>query len=208
MGNEKWTLTRQNMNTVAIRRGSAGNVPIFSWDFVGKCKREECGIFERCNYAGGMNINTSEYNKLGDICWTQKRYVDHVFNTLIFENKDRMTPEQSVHLGLFIMPLFGHLIRFKIAEAGNDDTMVTTYKGARVVNPIYKEIRETVKVLTFAMVKLGLDGTGLEEDTEDFVNGDPSYYERMYGNEGGQESGNGEEGEQVGSTVHTRKLHR
>jgi hypothetical protein len=80
----------------------------------------------------------------------------------------------------------------KIAEAGIDQ-VVSYHKEKLVINPIYKEIRETIKGIDSIMMNLGLERPELP-DKDDFVNGDPNYYDRMMDNEAGQES-NDEQGE-------------
>lgn len=196
MSTNAYGLNNQVFNTVAVYKGKLGDIPIVSWDFISKCVGEQCGIFERCRYAQGEGLKTFEKvhsSVLDRFCTTQKRYVDQVFKSLIYSNRDSLTIEDSIRLGLMVMPLFGHLIKLKIAEAGIDQVIASNSKGKWVINPIYKEIRETIKGIDSIMMNLGLERPELP-DKDDFVNGDPNYYDRMMDNEAGQESNN-EQGE-------------
>jgi hypothetical protein len=191
MATNSYGLNNQTFNSVTVYKGKLGDIPIVSWDFISKCVGEQCGIYERCRYAQGEGLQTFEKkysNVLEKYCTTQKRYVDQVFKSLIYSNRDSLTIEDSIRLGLMVMPLFGHLIKLKIAEAGIDQ-VISYHKEKLVINPVYKEIRETIKGIDSIMMNLGLERPELP-DKDDFVNGDPNYYDRMMDNEVGEESNN------------------
>ena len=140
MSTNQYGLNNQVFNTVTVYKGKINNIPIFSWDFISPCIKERCGIFERCRFAQGEGLYSLEQKHshvLDQFCTTQKRYVDKIFDTLIYSNRDTLTEEDSIRLGLMVMPLFGHLIKLKIAEAGHDQVLFEDGKGMKKINPIY-----------------------------------------------------------------------
>jgi hypothetical protein len=192
MSVNQYGLNNQVTNTVTVYKGKINDIPILAWDFISPCIREKCGIFTRCRFAQGEGIYQLEQkysHVLDKYCTTQKRYVDKIFDTLIYSNRDTLTAEDSLRLGLMVMPMFGHLIKLKIAEASFDQILFEDSKGMKKINPIYREIRETVKSISAIMNELGMGGVELP-NAQDFTHGDPTYYDRMYGDEGGEE-GNG-----------------
>lgn len=206
MSVNQYGLNNQVANTVTVYKGKINDIPIFSWDFISPCIKEKCGIFARCRYAQGEGLYSLEQkysHVLDQYCTTQKRYVDKVFDTLIYSNRDTLTAEDSIRLGLMVMPMFGHLIKLKIAEAGFDQIIFEDSKGTKRINPIYREIRETVKSINFVLNELGLGSAELP-NAQDFTNGDPTYYDRMYGDEGGEES-NGTSGEKQETNGEAKK---
>jgi len=209
MSNNAYGLNNQTFNTVSVYKGKLNNVPVFSWDFISPCIKEKCGIYERCRFAQGEGLYSFEIKHAhvqDKYCTTQKRYIDKVFETLIFSNRDTLTPEDSIRLGLMVMPMFGHLIKLKIAEAGEDQILFTDVKGMKKINPIYREIRETVKSINSILNELGLEAPELP-NAQDFANGDPNYYDRMYGDESGEE-GNGVTTTEIGTASEKPKRSR
>lgn len=164
---------------VAYKGMGRNKVRMFCWDFAGSCS-EDCGIRERCLYIKGLGISTLELAaaKKTNTCLAQKKYLDLVYDTIVETMEDTLTTETSMQVGLEIMPLFGQLIKFKIKEASMDEVMLSDPKGRQYINPVYKEIRETIRLIHIAMKSLGV-GKAKGVVDFDFINGDPMYYERM-----------------------------
>jgi hypothetical protein len=122
------------------------------------------------------------------------RYLAYVFDTIMAVTPKEagrtggMSPEIMQMVGLFIIPLYHHLIKFKKAEYELKNSMD---KGK--VSPIYREMRETMKLIREMLADISKKvGGGLSiEEAKDVVDaailyGDPDYYDKMSSASGGE----------------------
>lgn len=181
-------MAREHDKELIVNEGS--DAPICSWDFVEACTGKKCGIHERCKYfQEGKTVPKPELLEWGKNppCLVQKHYVNSVYTALTNPNRGELSPEDAVRVGLFVMPLFGSLIKMKIAEASMNGVVYFNKQGNPAINPIYREMRETMRSIDSILHGIGVSQIATPEEA-DYINGDPSYYERMM-NEGGQEVG-------------------
>jgi hypothetical protein len=212
--------------TPTIHKGWAKNsnkTKILCWDMIGSCD-PECGIKARCGYVDGRGLNNFEYSegKKKNICFIQKKYLDTVYEILLGQSLPNMDEKQSIELGLSIMPLFGHLVKMKISEVSVDSVLLIDKQGKKYANPIYREMRETIKLINVMMESYGVNTSAVMKGLPDldFANGDPTYYDRMIKYEEGfdrsgndsqaataaGQNGEGEGGEEVELCVHDKPL--
>ena len=128
---------------------------LFSWDAINDCINEDCPAYEICHY-----------EKTGK-CRVQLSYIRGV-QGIIFKNySDTATETQLYKVGMYLNPLYINLCKFKIAELGVRKVIYHNKAGSKVINPIYKEIRETIKTIEAIWKSIGLD----PDDKAPFVPG-------------------------------------
>lgn len=141
-----------------------GNVYLYSWDAIQDCEGERCPAHEFC-----------EFDQRGK-CTVMRQYLKSVM-TLIFRNfAEDLTEPHLYRIGMHLMPLYKMLCRMKIEEMAVRRVVTVDDKGKRAANPLYKEIRETIKLIEQTWKRLGLDPLmSLDPDFEDenFMDGNP-----------------------------------
>jgi len=161
----------QCMGKMGVMKGKTedGEVSLYSWDVVSECIREDCPAFLNC-----------PYQKEGR-CHAQVQYLKSVV-AIVFANYDEITEPQLYRVGMHLVPLYKTLCRLKLEEIGTTSVAYTDSKGNRKINPIFKEIRETIKVIELAWKTIGLDRI-MEESTPDPFGDEKegNYYEEMAG---------------------------
>jgi len=155
------TNTKNNFGSIALTKGSISvgkeRLQLVVWDAVEDCKGERCVIEEKCHY-----------QKTGR-CTLQFKYVSNIIQGLVeeMETVGAITPSIMNTIGLHIVPLYGHLVKFKILELGLDSPSYFTEKGGIKIHPVYKEIRETLRSITIAT--RSLRGSVSDEPLEKFL---------------------------------------
>ncbi len=158
----------KNLGSMNLKKGTFGdsNVSLIMWDALPDCN-DECSIWESCPY---------EKNRAK--CEMRRQYVTSVINQL--EKAIQIKDETSIlKMGLLLMPLFNHLVDFKITHhALNGDTIIFN-RGSAKIHPVYKEIRATVKMINEMLNDLGVSR---EDKKRGMLDGDSDYYETMVRN--------------------------
>lgn len=151
---------KRKLGNLNIHKGKLDEVPITMWDAVPLCNEETCPIAESC-----------PYNKTGR-CTVRVKYLANVFDAVsnLPENLDPIT---ILKIGMHIIPIYSQLCRFKMVEY-NSATMVADAKGNLKVNPIFREIRETIKAASSLLQDLNTSVNGLPND------GDQDYYDSLF----------------------------
>jgi hypothetical protein len=144
---------------------------LISWDAIPRCSGESCPITNICDYAQDRN------------CTVTYQYVKGVALIMFRNYKDELSEEQWLRVGLHLMPLYKALCRMKIYELGLGTVVNIDDKGSRKVNPIFKEIREQIKVISMEWKNLGLydnynpgKGRPPNPKLDPFIHGDRSYH--------------------------------
>ena len=144
-----------------------------AWDAIQPCVPRDCPMEHLCMYV-----------KVGK-CKVLSSYLKGV-TSIIFRNyKEKLTEDQFLKIGLHIIPLYKNLCRMKMYELGLDNVVYTDDKGNYKANPIFREIREEIKLISSEWKSLGLDSfdrSGREPKipTKDkMIHGDPSYHEKL-----------------------------
>lgn len=144
------TLTMdKRIGGLTIKRGNHPQYgDMVMWDHVPDCRSVDCPAYRKCHYV--------TKDMPGEVCHVVKDYqrviVERIYKTCGTE----LTATQSMRVGLELLPLFKLLIRLKLEEAGVVEVSYITPKGMRMVSPIFKEIRDTVKAIEGAVSSIGL----------------------------------------------------
>lgn len=159
----------KNVGSLQICKGSIGELQVKMWDVLPTCD-ETCSIYEKC-----------PYDKTKRICDLRKNYVENVFVSLSKSVDEE--DEISMHrMGMLLIPLYTSLISIKL-DIHSRNGNVRGFKGT--VDPIYREMRETIRMIDGMLKDMGIDKVKDKEGRKrkDFVNGNAEYYEDLL-NEG------------------------
>lgn len=161
---------RHRLGNVQIHKGSTRDgIPVVMWDAVPACEPATCKMEEVCPYT-----HTGK-------CGVKLKYLNHVYTSLIGQ-VDRDDAIALFKIGFHLVPLYGHLIQFKMEEYGSR-VMHSQENGKRYINPIFKEIRETIKVISSVMKDMR--GSVEADIMRDMIkDGDEDYYDSLFNNEG------------------------
>jgi len=157
---------RHRLGNVQIHKGATRDgIPVVMWDAIPQCVPESCKMEEACPY-----IQTGK-------CSVRLKYITHVYTSLIGQ-VDRTDAIALFKIGFHLVPLYGHLIQFKMEEYG-ETVMFAHENGRRQVNPIFKEIRETIKCISAVMkdLKGSVEGDLLRDA---MTHGDSEYYDNLF----------------------------
>lgn len=149
------TLFDERLGRIKIRRGffpvqdhtgkELTKYYLFSWDVVPKCTDELCPANQLCDYP--RNVGK---------CQVTAVYLRAAAQT-IFQNFSEILDEPTLYrIGIHLMPAYRTLCRLKIEELGVTKVISISSQGKPTANPIYREIRETIKLVEFLWEKLGL----------------------------------------------------
>lgn len=167
-----------------VRKGTLDGEKLFvSWDVIPMCTAEACPAVDYCKYLKGTHLK----------CKIMKDYLQSV-NLVIFRNfKGVFEEDQMMRIGLELIPLYRILCKLKIEEIPLTQVTGLDDKGIRRANPIYKEIRETIKLISAVWRSLKVDvgheppepkpGEQLGKPGEivkgDFVEGNPDFHSNL-----------------------------
>lgn len=167
-------------NSLAIEKGKIGKNALVMWDAVAPCPQDaNCKLYLDCPYL----LNTDR--KYPEKCTLQVKYIEHVFDALILRRQAQLNQSQLDQVGLLLMPLYGHLIKFKMLEhsLGHNITFLSN-KGSLTMHPVYKEIRETLKYINFLSRQIGVVDIPVNVNKPNMdkllQDGDPTYYESLF----------------------------
>lgn len=165
---------------ISLTGGYTGEaLPMHIWESIGKCDPVRCPARERCTFPDKFPST--------DKCHVQAQYLQTIYVALVKDYIHEMDEYKIAQIGFLLLPLYGHLIKFKIYELSVEThNMVKPGKGGYSVMPIYKEIRECIKgILSVSKDLFGaslkfnpsnVNGIALEDTMQ---NGDPTWYQDM-----------------------------
>ena len=139
---------------------------VITWQSFSPCHKSDCPISPSCPYPGKSNR-----------CEVEVKFIQCAIKAIIDANQ--LTETQVHHAGVALMPLYSHLVRFKLVEYSLKTPTINNGKG---IHPIYKEIRETVKTIN----KIWTDLFRIETKSavpdlgEMLEHGDPEYIKNLY----------------------------
>jgi hypothetical protein len=173
----------------AIKTWHGGEVPdtltkLLIWDAVPRCVPSQCVAESYCRYS---------YSAKGR-CKVMLAYITGVIVKIYGHFKKDMTDKQILAMGLHLVPLYKTLCKFKLEEMGVERVTQVGNKGKLYAHPIYKEIRETLRVINQTWSLYDIDkkvlkspfdppvpvGEGKASPTGDNTHGDRSYYDSMF----------------------------
>ena len=130
---------------------------------INECTMDRCPIFMHCKHL-----------KRERQCQIQVKYLKAVTNIVLANVTTReLTSIQRMKIGFHLQPLYRALCRLKMEELSLRRPTQLTNTGARAMHPVYREIRETIKVITTVLKDLGIDGEKVKEKSD-------GYYEDLF----------------------------
>ena len=162
MGKHKFS-DEANMNTLVIHKKvlyateCKDRTPkkVAAWDAVQVCpQNDDCPLHLDCPYLPAI-IQSASVKK----CAIQQHYLSYVFDNLVTNNIKELDQNQLDQIGFLLMPLYGHLIKFKMLEYAlniKTGTVSMNKLNTPILHPIYREIRETIKLISSMQWQVGL----------------------------------------------------
>lgn len=154
------------------------DLPMHIWESVSPCDPDRCparlGDKPKCNFPERFPV-------IGK-CHVQASYIKTMYIALVNSKITQQDEYQIAQIGFLLLPLYGHLVKFKIYELGLDMIdMFNRSKAGHSTHPVYKEIRDTIKCI--ASLSQDLLGKGFKVPSPgdgpsvvDMMNGDPTWY--------------------------------
>ena len=153
----------QKFGTLSTRRGKDEKKKnLFSWEPIPDCTDERCPIRKKC-----------EFVKRGNKCQVVAGIVKSAALNILNNYGTQLNNALRNRIGLHLMPLYVQLARQYVAEAALTASTFNDNKGNPKVNPVYKEIRETLRTIDLQWKNLGLIDMRVDAQTTG------SYYSQM-----------------------------
>jgi len=145
-----------------IVKGVKHGMVNYAWDVVQKCQGVDCPAHEMCPYIEVLAVE--------DECKVMKRYMRSVSLVMYEAQSKNITAAQRYQIGMHIIPLYKTLCKMKIAELGIGSVTQMTSRGTLQIHPIYKEMREIIKVIDQVWKSIGVSQVaGLGDKKPDFA---------------------------------------
>ena len=150
-------------------------VTLYNWDAVPFCSTVKCPAVKYCDFTHNDRIK----------CAAHATYLKHVVQILVFENP-MIDNFICFRIGSELIPLYSMLFLFFIEEIGLDKRF--WQKGSKpYVHPVFKENRETIKLIAITRDKIGIPKSlnvnmntrGLFNAAPHNGNGDPEALKKM-----------------------------
>jgi len=161
----------RNIGSTNINKGSIGkDRTLIAWDAIQNCKDNECMVSDRCSYdkKGKCGVQVDYLTTLTQVIMDRYKFLDEM---ALFK------------IGMHIVPLYSQLCRMKILEMSLNDIEIIDNKGRIMIHPVYKEIKNTLVVIS--MMWRDLDFTishgSFGEDSISVapLHGDSAYYDSL-----------------------------
>lgn len=148
---------------LSARRGMLEKAKLFSWDVIPKCPipppeaEEGHPVLPSCPAIQLCDFEKSTHEKEVK-CGVTTQYLRGTAEMLFNNFANLLSEDDFYRLGMHLMPLYRMLVKLKIAELGIQSAITTTDRGIIRANPVYKEIRETIKSIESMWGNLQLSG--------------------------------------------------
>ena len=184
--------SKLNIGSLTLEKGLVRrDVKMFAWDGIQEC-------------TGGLHVVDSEhpnpfacpvshlcsYIKRGK-CAVQVKYLEALYSSVL-GTYSYLDEAMLFKIGMQIIPLYVQLVKLQIVELSLHTPVYETDKGAVMIHPVYKEIRETLKAIHVMWKDLDLSFNFnkkpkvKDEEEENFEKGDPTFYKRLIGDNASQ----------------------
>lgn len=170
------TAFKNRSGSLQVSRGAIGEgedrINLYAWDATPRCTNEDCPATRMCHYQREGR------------CRVASNYMQAATSVIIRNFANELDEPRLYQVGMHLLPLYRMLCKLKIEEVGVERAVSVGRYGPKA-NPIYKEIRETIKLLLHAWKSLGLDTSKGVEPAQrgssilDIGEEEGTYYERM-----------------------------
>ncbi len=128
---------------------------------VNECTLERCPIYLHCCHL-----------KKERQCQIQVKYLKAINEIVLgMVPIEDLSAMQRMKIGFHLQPLYRALCRLKMEELSLRRPTQITNVGTRAMHPVYREIRETIKVITTVLKDLGIDGGKVKKEAEGYYEG-------------------------------------
>lgn len=125
----------------------------FRLDVIPRCLDMECPAYEYCQ----PDLSTSKVKVVREGgCWLVYHYLESIANE-VRSCYPQLTPDQTLKVGSLLLPQYRVLCRLQIEEMGLRRLVIENARGGLKVNPLYSEIRETMKLISRLWREIGLE---------------------------------------------------
>jgi len=124
-------------------------IPLIAFDSLPLCRNENCSAYALCDY---RNRTNKKY------CTVMKNYL-HEFYSMFFRiYSDGLTEDKIWQVGIHLIPLYKMLCKFSIYEVSVNSPIYRTKYDGYAANPVYSQIRDTIKRIEQTWAFMKLDG--------------------------------------------------
>jgi hypothetical protein len=124
------------------------DIRMYAWDAVKNCTGPTCPSYRYC-----------AEHEVGKRCTIMENYLSAIYSTILRSAKKQNSKDLEVKLlrvGFDLIPLYKNYMFLKLGEMGVEEAIEKDHRGIKRINPIYKEIRETVKEIEKTWKSIGL----------------------------------------------------
>lgn len=135
------------------KKGYYYSQPLVAWAAIEDCTAELCRIMHLCMYKKSTATSTAK-------CGLQRVYIQATAEMIhrCFEKELQGDENLLFRVGMHLMPLYKTLCKLKMEELSVTYPVYATPRGDRKADPVYKELRETIKIIDMTYRNLGLKG--------------------------------------------------
>jgi len=144
---------------------------LIAWDYVEECTREQCPLYEKCDYMKKALHGTGKKLPDGNKCKLQLNYLKHVMVAACMY-VGNVSEKDVVKVGYHLLPLYNQLFKLKLVELSGAPVMVHTKDGVPKVNPLFKEIREAMAAISKEWKTLDLKKDPGVKEGQEVLEGD------------------------------------
>lgn len=151
--------------TLTMRRGRDDNKKeLFSWEPIPDCIDNLCPLREKCTFV--------KRGKDSNKCHVAAGIVRAAATNIISNYGKSINNAQRNRIGQHLMPLYVQLAKLNIYEASLDSPQYSDNKGVSKIDPVYKDIRETIRAIDMQWKHIGLQDMKVDSaDTDSWYEG-------------------------------------
>lgn len=111
-----------------------------------------------------------------------RAYISSVSDMIHRCYHDQLQADEQLlfRVGMHLIPLYKTLCKLKMEELGVTDPVFLTIRGDRKPDPVYREIRETIKLIMLCWKDLGLQGMEMGANLPLNPRGDKGYEDELF----------------------------
>lgn len=165
------TVHSLKLGTLAVQRGNNNEGEMtYCWDVGQTCMHQACPAINECHY--------EEHIPKDGKCKVLRGYLRSAA-VILYETQVGLSAAQRYQIGMHLIPLYKTLCKMKIEEAGIVRVLNTNDRGTIQVNPLYREIRDTIKVIDAVWRSIGVQKKKQPKGGPSFGESGSNYYDAM-----------------------------
>lgn len=137
--------TNARFGTLAMARGREDGLSLFEWAPVPDCTNKDCPLDKRC-----------PFTRRDGKCKVISGIIKAASNNILNNYGLKLNNAQKNRIGQHLIPLYGNLARMFIVETSLSSPQFIDKHGSPKMNPVYKDIRETIRGIELLWKQIGL----------------------------------------------------